>query len=217
MTRSPFRRLTAPLVGTGTCMAAYLLVRPYGDHSTDLLQQATALASWRWIVGHLFGVAAIAQFAWVGLRLEEAVPHDASRATRRLARAARATGLVGAVASLPYYGMETFGLHILGRWHLASAQVDFPLLVEQMRNHPAALTTFGIGLVSLAASGVLMALAWQRTARPRWAAWPLGALMVGFLPQFLLPDAGRIGYGVAYCAAALVLATTTARNTSRRH
>ena len=215
MNRSPFHRLTAPLVGSGTGMAAYLLLRPYGDHSTDPLQQATALASWRWIASHLFGMAAIAQFARVGLRLQEAVPHDESRVTRGLARAVRTTGLVGAVASLPYYGMETFGLHILGRWHLANAQADFPMLVEQMRNHPAALATFGIGLVSLAASGVLMALVWQRTARPRWAAWPLGALMAGFLPQFYLPDAGRMGYGVVYCTAALLLATTSARSTSR--
>ena len=78
---------------------------------------------------------------------------------------------------LPYYGAETFGLHAIGRAGLTDPSV-MPL-VDEVRDHPAAITTFGIGLLLLAVSGVAVAIAWQgavragRWAAPSWAAWPL--------------------------------------------
>ncbi|MGO0577646.1 hypothetical protein [Ornithinimicrobium panacihumi] len=197
----PMRHLTAPLVGTGVLMATYLLLRPYGDHAGgSTAEAAQAFASTRWVVAHLFGALALASFARLALRLDDL-------GSTRLSRAARWTGLAGAALVLPYYGAETFGLHALGRAALAGDQGVLQL-VDDIRDQPVALTMFGLGLVLLAACGLILALAWQRRTGSL-AAWPLGALMALFLPQFYLPPTGRMAYGVLYAVAALLLLLTS--------
>lgn len=206
------KRLAAPLVGSGILMAAYLGLRPYGDQSSDPATIAAAFADWRWVASHVCGLLALAQFGRLTQRLE-----DLSRGEgrpSRLARLARATGLGGALLVLPYYGAETFGLHALGQARLADPGFPLVALSEAVRNQPVALTLFGAGLTSLAVSAVLTGLAWRQFARPSWAPWPLAALMVGFLPQFYLPAAGRIGYGIAYLVSALVWLAATRQHPS---
>ena len=91
-------------------------------------------------------------------------------------------------------------------------------LVEPIRDQPVAMTMFGVGLALLAVSAVLMARTWQRSERRvGWAAWPLAGLVVLFLPQFFLPPAGRVAYGVAFALAALLLAAAGSQNRSTRH
>ena len=120
-----------------------------------------------------------------------------------LARVARWSGLAGTALILPYYGAETFGLHAVGSAAVAG-DASVLALVEQIRNHPAALAMFGAGLLLLAVSGLTFALAWQREISSG-AAWPLGGLVALFLPQFYLPPTGRMAYGVVYAAAAIFL------------
>lgn len=195
------RRLLAPLVGTGALMAGYLLLRPYGDAGGgETLAAAEAFASPRWVAAHLMGAGAIASFARLTLRFGEESPSV-------LARVARWSGLAGTVLVLPYYGAETFGLHAVGQAVMAGDSSLLPL-VDAIRNHPAALTTFGTGLVLLAVSGVTFALAWQRD-RGSVAAWPIGGLFAALLPQFYLPPTGRMAYGVAYGLATLYLLATS--------
>lgn len=203
------RSLTLPAVGTGVLMAAYLLLRPYGDHgSSTSPEAAAAYASNLWIVAHLAGALALAQLARLALRMDDLL--DTS-----LTNTARWSGLAGAVLVLPYYGAETFGLHAIGRAGLADPAA-MPL-VDEVRNHPAALTTFGLGLVLLAASGVAAAVAWRhgvvngQLPGPTWALWPLAVAVALVLPQFYLPPTGRMLFGVAYLAAALVLAAASRR------
>lgn len=209
------RHLVMPAASTGALMAAYLLVRPYGDaESSTSPAAAAAFASGWWIVAHLAGALALVQLARVGLRIDDLL----GTPTTMLARW---SGLAGAALVLPYFGAETFGLHAIGRAGLSDP--DALALVDQVRNHPAALTTFGLGLLLLAVSGITTALAWQRATRsgrwtaPTWAAWPLaiGAALV--LPQFSLPPAGRMAFGVAFavCAAVLVVAAQRAGTRER--
>lgn len=201
-------RLVAPLIGSATLMAAYLIARPYGDATGEPAVIAAAFADWRWVAAHVCGLLALAQFARMTQRLEDASRDADSRGGNPtpLARFARTTGLIGAMLVLPYYGAETFGLHALGRARLADSSFPLIELTDAIRNQPAALTLFGVGLLSLAASAILVALAWRQLGTPRWAAWPLAILMAGFLPQFFLPPTGRVAYGVAYAAGALILA-----------
>ncbi|MGJ3510000.1 hypothetical protein [Enemella sp. A6] len=188
------KNLIAPLVGTGALMAVYLVTRPYGDAAGgDTLAAAEAFASTRWVIAHVSGMLAIASFGRLALRLHD----NLGLFSTRLARTAT---LAGAVLVLPYYGLETFGLQAAGRAALAG-DTSVLNLVGEMRDHPAAMTMFGVGLLALALGGVGMALGWQR-ARGNWAAWPLAAVMAGVLPQFFLPPTGRITYGVACAAAA---------------
>lgn len=200
---APTTGLVAPTVGTGVLMAAYLLLRPYGDAGGPTgAAAAAAFASPWWIVAHLCGALALASAGRLALRLSDVVPGP-------LARTARWTGLAGAVLVLPYYGAETFGLHALGRAAVAGDPAVLAL-VPEVRDQPAATATFGLGLLLLAVSGTLVALAWQRSSGSA-AAWPLGVLLALVLPQFYLPPAGRMAFGVLYAVAAAVLVVALAR------
>lgn len=203
------RHLAMPAVASGSLMATYLLLRPYGDHgSATTPEAAAAFASGWWIVAHLAGALALVQLARIALRIDDLL----STTTTGLARW---SGLAGLALALPYYGAETFGLHAIGRAGLIDPAAL--ALVDEVRGHPAALTIFGLGLLLLAVSGVSTALAWHRAVRggrwaaPAWAAWPLAAGAVLVLPQFYLPPTGRMAFGVAYAAAALLLAVIAAR------
>lgn len=205
------RHLAMPAASAGILMATYLLLRPYGDaDSATSPEAAAAYASQWWVVAHLAGALALVQLGRMGLRIDDLVGS-------RLTMVARWTGLAGAVLVLPVYGAETFGLHTVGK-----AAIDDPevmSLVEGVRgqDHPAGLAIFAVGLLLLAVCGVLTAVAWQRAvgagrwSGPAWAAWPLGIGAALILPQFFLPPAGRMGFGVAFAVAALLLAVVAAR------
>jgi hypothetical protein len=192
------RPLLAPTVATGLLMAGYLIVRPYGDTGSDA-EAARAFASTSWLVAHICGALALASFAWLTVRLRDLV--DSAPA-----RIARWSALLGAALVLPYYGAESFGLHAVGERVVEGDTAAFAL-VDQIRNQPAALTMFGLGLLLLAVAGVATAVTTSRSrlTAPAWAAWPLGVGVALLLPQFYLPPVGRIAYGVLYLAAALVL------------
>lgn len=209
-------RLTAPLITSGTLMAAYLLLRPYGDTSGDQAHTAAAFASWQWVASHVSGLLALAAWAWLTQRLvDTSRSHGTPTHISLSARVARGTGLAGALLALPYYGAETFGLHALGRAHQADATFALTELTDAVRNQPVALTLFAVGLLALAASGIATALTWRQLATTRrWAAWPVGVLLALFLPQFYLPPTGRMAYGVAFAVAAVSLAV--AARTQRR-
>lgn len=196
-------RLVLPLIGTGILMAAYLMIRPYGDSASLAPEvRAAAFASPRWVIAHLAGAFALVSFARFALRLSDANPDSTA------AGLARWSGLAGAVLVLPYYGAETFALHVIGQQALADvALLD---LTDQIRNLPVGLTTFGVGLLLLAISGVAAATAWRRIAGSL-AAWPRGLGVALLLPQFYLPSVGRMAFGLAYLATAGLLAASAER------
>ncbi len=197
------RDLLVPLGTTGILMAAYLLVRPYGDMTSSAAEQAAAFASPWWVVAHVAGALALVGFGRLALRLADL---ERDRFVTRLARWA---GLAGVVLVLPYFGAETFALHVIGR-HAAAGDTSLLALVDEIRNQPVAITMFGLGLLLLAVAGIAFALAWTRHAGSR-AAWPLGVLMALVLPQFYLPPVGRMTFGVAYLLAAVLLAVGVLR------
>lgn len=207
--------LRMPLVVTGVAMAAYLALRPYGDHGATLDREAAgAFASPWWIAAHLGGVLALASFARVALRVDDLVGGVAGQV-------ARWSALVGLVLVLPYYGAETFGLHAIGTAVMEGGPTQVGL-ADDVRNQPVALSLFTAGLVLLAVSAVASGLAWRGwvvvtgggAGRGR-AAWPLVAAVVLFAAQFLLPPVGRVAFAVAYLGAALGWAVAVARVDSR--
>jgi hypothetical protein len=201
------RDAATPLVSSGVLMAAYLLLRPYGDQGGDL-EAARAMASSWWVVSHVCGMLALASVAVAALRIAD----TAGGASGLVARWA---GLGGVVLVLPYYGAETFALHVVAR-HARDSDVASMSLVTEIREQPVATSMFGLGLLLLAMSGAAIAIAWRRVAvELAWAGWPLGVLLVLFLPQFYLPGVGRMAYGVAYLVAASLLAVAVRRATGR--
>lgn len=192
--------LAPALTVSGLAMAGYLALRPYGDGTDPTTPAAAeAFASPAWVLAHVLGMVALAAIGWATVRL-----HDVLGSRR--SGWARATGVAGAVLVQPYYGAETFGLTVLGRAGRSDpAVLD---LVDPVRDHPVAMALFGAGLLLLAMAAVLTALAVRgttpRPARP-WTVWPWAVLVALLLPQFFLPDAGRVGYGLAYAGAAALL------------
>ncbi len=199
------RDLLVPLAMTGILMAVYLLVRPYGDSpalTPNSAEQAAAFASPWWVAAHVAGALALAGFGRLALRLSDLARESFA------ARLARWSGLTGAVLVLPYFGAETFALHVIGRHALTDVSVL--AMVDEIRNQPVAISLFGLGLLLLAVAGVAFALAWTRYASSR-AAWPLGILVALVLPQFYLPPVGRMAFGVVYLLAAAVFAGSVLR------
>lgn len=184
-------------VTTGALMAGYLLLRPYGDaDGGETLAAAEAFSSPLWIASHLAGAAALVVLAALWTLLT--------------ASPLRWAGPVGAALVLPYYGAETFALHEIGARALAG-DPDALDLVAAVRDNPAAVALFAVGLIALAVAGIVAALSWRRLRRPGRAAHaylPLAVIAALFLPQFFLPPAGRMAYGLAFAAAAVYAAIT---------
>jgi uncharacterized membrane protein YhaH (DUF805 family) len=198
---------TALAVTTGALMAGYLLLRPYGDaDGGETLAAAEAFSSPLWLVSHLAGAASLVTLAALWSMLT--------------AGPLRWAGPVGAALVLPYYGAEIFALHEIGGRAL-TGDPDVLALVPAVRDNPAAVTLFSVGLIALAVAGIVAALAWRRLHRPGRAAGaflPLAVIAALFLPQFFLPPAGRMAYGLAFAAAAAYAALTAAsvaRDTTR--
>lgn len=202
--------LLAPAVGAGVFMAAYLLIRPYGDAtSATSAEAAEAFASTRWIIAHVCGILAVASIARLALRLSDVLDSG-------IAQVGRWSGLAGAVLVLPYYGAETFRFHAVST-RAVEEDMSALDLVGDIRDNPAALTMFGIGLVLLALSGIAIATTWQRhRLTSPWAAWPLGVLITVFAAQFYLPPAGRISHGIIFVLAATVLVVAIVRSSEAR-
>ena len=186
--------LTALAGTTGALMACYLLLRPYGDSGGgETAAAADAFASPLWIWSHLAGAAALVALAALWALIS----------TGPL----RWGAPIGAALVLPYYGAETFALHAIGIH--AQSQPDVLSLVPAVRDNPVAMTLFGIGLIALAAAGIAAALTWRRAHSRNsqhpvvaGAYLPLAVVAALFLPQFFVPPAGRIAYGLLFAAAA---------------
>lgn len=167
------------LVVAGVLFVIYPLVRPWGDATPD--GAGAAFASPLWLAAHL---AAVAAFVLVGVGLT-ALP----------GRVALATWVAGTALVLPYYGAEAFALHAL------AGEPNIVALAEQIRMGAVQLTVFGLGLVLLAAAGVLTALAVGR------AGLVFAVGMVLYLPQFFADPAVRIAHGVLLAIGCMILAS----------
>ena len=177
----------------GVLFVLYPAVRPWKDEST-VDGAVAAMSSPAWVASHAF---AMIGFILVVLGLLAVVAVLRGTRGEALAKAALVTSWIGAGLVLPYYGAEDFGLHAIASHAAAGEPLAVLSLVDSIRNQPVAMTMFGAGLLTLAASGVLTALAVARSGRlSAIAAWIFAVGYVLFLPQFFGPPAVRIGHGV---------------------
>ncbi|HEY0238266.1 MAG TPA: hypothetical protein VGC37_06445 [Friedmanniella sp.] len=195
----------------GLAFALYPALRPYADERA--LAGLAGMGSTRWLVAHLLGMLG---FALLPVALSALGGSDAHAVGRpQLLGPARGLAYAGVVGVLPYYGGEAFGLHAVGAY--ASAQGDLALLsvVDGFRYQPAALTLFGVGLLALAGSGVLVWVATAGSGR-RWrvAAGLLALGLVLFLPQFFAPAPLRVAHGLLLAAGCWAVALAQGSRTS---
>lgn len=168
----------------GALLLLYPVLRPWEDESTTS-GAAAAMGSTAWIVSHL---CAMIGFILVAIAL---LPIN---------RVAAIVFWIGAGLTLPYYGAESFGLHAMAN---ESQVLD---LSEDLRYNPFAMTMFGLGLLTMAAGAILVAVQ-MRTV-------PTILFAVGFglfLPQFFSPPALRIAHGALLAVACVWLARDAKR------
>ncbi|MFI6095441.1 hypothetical protein ACIA8G_07815 [Lentzea sp. NPDC051213] len=158
-----------PLAAAGLLFLLYPAFRPWEDETTAA-GAAAAMGSQAWVWSHLF---AMIGFILVPIALLE------------IHRTAAITFWVGAGLTLPYYGAEDFGLHEI------AAQPNVLELAEAVRYNPVAVTTFTLGLITMAVAAIMVAARLRTTAAILFAA---GFAL--FLPQFFTPPAVRIAHGV---------------------
>ena len=201
--RTGSRSRAFALAVAGVLFVLYPAVRPWQDEST--VEGATkAMNSGAWVAAHVFAMVGFILVALGLLGLWNAV-----RRTRaeRLALAAVVTTWIGVGLTLPYYGAEDFGLNAIARKAAEGQVSDLLGLVEAVRFSPVPITTFGLGLLLLAAGAVLAAVAsWRSGVLARSSGILFAAGFVLFLPQFFTPPAVRIAHGVLVAAGSIWLA-----------
>jgi hypothetical protein len=172
------------LAAAGVLFLLYPATRPWEDETTAA-GAAAAMGSGAWVASHLF---AMIGFVLVPIALLE------------VHRTAAITFWAGAGLTLPYYGAENFGLHEI------AGQPNLLELAEAVRYNPVAVTTFAIGLVTMGAGAVVVALKLRTVP-----AWLFAAGFALFLPQFFTPPAVRIALGVLLLAGCAWLAWSLSR------
>jgi len=173
-----------PLTTAGVLFLLYPAVRPWEDETTTAGASA-AMGSTAWIVAHL---CAMIGFVLVSIGL------------LAVHRRAAIVFWIGAGLTLPYYGAEDFGLHAI------AGQPNVLDLAESVRYNPFAMTMFGLGLLTMAAGAILLAVRLRTLPAILFAA---GFAL--FLPQFFAPPAVRVAHGVLIAAGCVALAWTARR------
>lgn len=200
----------------GVLWALFPLLRPWADKvpvSSDEL--AAAWASDAWVFSHLAGITALGLLApaLFGLRHLLAARPGGRGAT--LLGWSTALAWMGAAGASLYYGAEIFGIRTFAQ--AAIERDDMSLLDEvlALREQPVAVLLFGVGLLLIAAAGVLAAIALFRARMP-WAGIVFAAGLVLVLPQFFAEPAGRVGHGVLFGVGGILVAFAVTR-LARRH
>jgi hypothetical protein len=206
-------------VAAGLSFLLFPLLRPWPDETVATTELATALASDRWVVAHLFGILGLALLApaLLGLRtvLAQAGPADGGRtvpgtgAGVGAATWALVSAWTGAGCAALYFGAEIFGIRTIAEAALRDGDLGLLADIEVLRMQPWAVTLFGTGLLLLAVAGVLGAVAvWRSGARPRWAGVPLAIGLLLLLPQFFGVPELRITHGFLVAAGCVLVALT---------
>jgi hypothetical protein len=191
------------LAVAGVLFVLYPAVRPWQDEST--VQGAIrAMSSGAWVAAHLFAMIGFILVALGLLAVWNAVGRTRAEP---LALAAVVTTWIGVGLTLPYFGAEDFGLNAIARKAAQGQVLDLLGLVDAVRFSPVPITTFGLGLVLLAAGAVLAAVAiWRSGVLPRSSGILFALGVALFLPQFFTPPAVRIAHGVLVAAGSIWLA-----------
>lgn len=181
------------LLIAGALFVAYPVLRPWTDEST-VDGAVAAMSSAAWVTSH---ACAMVGFLLVALGLWSLHGRIGQTPGGPAALGAAVTAWIGAGLVLPYYGAEDYGLHAIATAYRDGARFDLLAVVEAVRYQPLAVAMFGIGLLTLAVSGVLAAVAVWRSGRlSRFAGILFAAGYALFLPQFFTPAPVRIAHGI---------------------
>ncbi len=189
------------LVVAGVFFVLYPAIRPYSDETS--LQGAAAFASNAWIAAH---VLAMLGFVLVALGLLALYRTLRNTPAEGLAFLALVATWIGVGLTLPYYGAETFGLHVLGQEAIQQQNAAIMGLANEVRYGPGNFL-FGAGLLLLGTGAILAAAAvWRSCALPRWSGFLFGLAFALYIPQFFTIPPIRVAHGLLVAAGCLWLA-----------
>jgi hypothetical protein len=201
----------------GVLWALFPLLRPWADKlsaSPDVV--AAAWASDAWVVSHLFGITALGLLAPALLGLRQLVAAAPGGRGATLLGWSTALAWLGAAGASLYYGAEIFGIRTLAEASIGRGAANLLDEVEMLREQPMAVALFGVGLLIVAASGVLAAIALFRARLPwAWTGVVFAAGLVLVLPQFFTPPEMRTAHGVLFGAGCLLVAVVVTRLSAR--
>jgi hypothetical protein len=191
------------LAVAGVLFVLYPAIRPYSDETS--LQGAAAFASNAWIVAH---VLAMLGFVLVALGLLALYRTLRDTPAEGLAFLTLVATWVGVGLTLPYYGAEAFGLHVLGQEALRQQSAAMMGLANDVRYGPG-IVLFGAGLLLLGIGAILAAAAvWKSGGLPRWSGSLFGLAFALYIPQFFASPPIRVAHGLLVTAGCVWLAFT---------
>ena len=217
LTPSPVvaRWTAVAFAAAGVLWALFPLLRPWADKVPSSGDLADAWASDAWVFAHLAGIAALGLLAPALLGLRRLLAGQGGRGATLLTWAT-ALAWVGAFGASLLYGAEMFGIRTFAEASLRRGDASLLDEVQVLREQPVSVLLFGVGLLLIAAAGVLASIALFR-ARTRWA-WTgvvFAAGLVLVLPQFFTPPAMRTAHGVLFGIGCLLVAFAVTRLGSR--
>ena len=191
------------LAVAGVLFVLYPAVRPYSDETS--LQGAAAFASNAWIVAH---VLAMLGFVLVALGLLALYRTLRDTPAEGLAFLALVSTWIGVGLTLPYYGAEAFGLHVLGQEAIRQQNASVLGLANDIRYGPG-IYLFGAGLLLVGIGAILAAAAvWRSGSLPRWSGSLFGLAFALFIPQFFASPPIRVAHGLLVTAGCVWLAVS---------
>jgi hypothetical protein len=191
------------LAVAGVLFVLYPAMRPYSDETS--LQGAAAFASSAWIVAH---VLAMLGFVLVALGLLALYRTLRDTPAEGLAFLALVATWIGVGLTLPYYGAEAFGLHVLGQEAIRQDSAAMMALANEVRYGPG-IFLFGAGLLLLGIGAILDAAAvWRSGALPRWSGILFGLAFALYIPQFFGSPPIRVAHGLLVTVGCVWLAVS---------
>jgi hypothetical protein len=199
---SRLRLSAVALVISGVFFVLYPALRPFSDEVS--LQGAAAFASPYWLLAHM-----LAMIGFTLLPIGLLGLHGSLQETKqeRLGYWAVVLGVIGIGFTLPFYGGEANGLHALGQEALRQQNAALLSLAAVIRGGPG-LIMFLIGLLVLAAAGIVAAVAiWRSGKYPRWSGIPFAAAFALYIPQFFGTRPLRVAHGLLVLIGCVWIAT----------
>lgn len=182
----------AALIVSGVVLLAYPLLRGHAVEDGRAAAELYARPAWLW--AHVLAMLGFVLVSWSFAAVD---------------RTAHRAAVVGTTLLLPYYGAEAYGLHAIGRRVLETG--DDAILAtttgaaDSFRFEPVAMTLFALGWCALLVAAVRLAVLAARSRGTARAGLTLtAAALATYLPQFFLPEPGRVAHG-AVAATGLVL------------
>lgn len=179
------------LVTSGILFVIYPALRPFSDESS--LLGAAAFGSGAWLAAHMLAIVAFTLLPLGLLGLQRSL---IGTSAERLLFVALVLSIIGTGFTLPFYGGEAYGLHVLGQEALRQNSAS-PLDLAEVIRSGAGLAMFLAGLLLLAASAIATATALWRSCRyPKASGIPFAIGMALYIPQFFGAQPVRIAHGL---------------------